>query len=127
MTLLLDTHAFLWFVTGDARLSRAARRRMEAGGSRLVLSVASIWEMAIKNSLGRLALPAPLPDYIEEKRGAGFGIMSVEWTHAVAVAGLPFHHNDPFDRLIIAQGLAERLPIVSGDPAFLKYGVKVIW
>ena len=127
MKLLLDTHAFLWFVTGDPRMGGKARRQMEAGETELYLSAASVWEMAIKTSLGRLTLPTSLHEYVEEKIEAGFRILPVEWPHAAAVAKLPFHHKDPFDRLIIAQGMTEKIPIVSGDQAFKAYGVKIVW
>ena len=127
MKLLLDTHAFLWFVTGDRRLSRRARRAVEAAGSELLISAASVWEVAIKASLGRLTLPTSVHDYFDDKIAAGFIILPVEWVHAARVAELPFHHRDPFDRLIIAQGLVERIAIVSGNPDFKTYGARIVW
>jgi len=127
MKLLLDTHAFLWFVTGDRRLSRKARRAVEAADSELLISAASVWEVAIKASLGRLTLPKSVHDYFDDKVEAGFTILPIEWVHAARVAELPFHHRDPFDRLIIAQGLVESLPIVSGDPEFKAYGARIVW
>jgi len=127
MKLLLDTHAFLWFVIGDSRLSRPARRALEADEAELILSAASVWELAIKASLGRLTLPASVEEYIAGKVESGFGVLSVDWTHAAAVEKLPRHHRDPFDRLLVAQALAENLPVVTGDPAFRGYGVKVVW
>jgi len=127
MTLLLDTHAFLWFVTGDRRLSRKARRAVEAADSELLISTASVWEVAIKASLGRLTLPTSVHDYFDDKVAAGFTILPIEWVHAAKVAELPVHHRDPFDRLIIAQGLVEGIPIVSGDPEFKAYGARIVW
>jgi PIN domain nuclease of toxin-antitoxin system len=127
MTLLLDTHAFLWFVTGDSRLSRAARVALENDDARLCLSAACVWEMAIKSSLGRLTLPGTLEDYVAEKLAEGFQMLPVDWTHAAAVERLPFHHRDPFDRLLVAQSLAERVPIVTRDRVFRRYGVQVVW
>ena len=127
MKLLLDTHAFLWFVAGDDRLSRKARRAMESADSELFLSAASVWEMAIKSSLGRLTLPAPVEKYVAGKLEGGFRMLPVEWTHAAAVEALPFHHRDPFDRLLVAQALAERLPIVTADPVFRAYHATVMW
>ena len=127
MNLLLDTHVFLWFVAGDQRLSANARRAMEAADAELFLSAASIWEMAIKSSLGRLTLPLPLNEYIAEKLKQGFRVLPVDWTHAAAVEKMPFHHRDPFDRLLIAQATAENLPLVSADPELRAYKVKLIW
>jgi PIN domain nuclease of toxin-antitoxin system len=127
MRLLLDTQAFLWFVTGDARLTRRARRAMEDEDAEMILSAASVWEIAIKAGLGRLTLPASVEEYIAEKVEAGFRVLSIDWTHAAAVERLPRHHRDPFDRLLISQALAESLPVVTNDPAFGAYGVAVIW
>lgn len=127
MTLLLDTHTFLWFVTGDARLSRAARAALERGDVRLHLSAASVWEMAIKASLGRLTVPGSCSDYVAEKLAEGFRPLPIDWAHAAAVERLPFHHRDPFDRLLAAQALVEKIPLVTRDRVFRKYGVQVVW
>ena len=125
MKLLVDTHAFLWFVTGDRHLSRRARRAIES--EEPLLSAASVWEMAIKVSLGRLALPGPVDEYVVEKQAEGFSMLSIDWPHAAAVERLPFLHRDPFDRLLAAQAITEHLSLVSADPVFREYGVKVIW
>ena len=127
MKLLLDTHVFLWFMTGDERLSSRARRAIENIESELFLSVASVWEMAIKASLGRLILPVPVTEYVAEKLDNGFRILSVEWTHASAVEKLPFHHRDPFDRLLVAQAIAEDIPIITADPIFHVYKANIVW
>jgi PIN domain nuclease of toxin-antitoxin system len=127
VTLLLDTHAFLWFVTGDRRISPGAREAIERDDVRLTLSAASVWEMAIKSSLGRLTLPTTLHQYVEDKLTEGFDVLPVDWTHATFVERLPFHHRDPFDRLLVAQALVESLPIVTRDRVFGKYGVQVVW
>jgi PIN domain nuclease of toxin-antitoxin system len=125
--LLVDTHAFLWFMAGDERLSAPARRAIEDDEDQWCLSVASVWELAIKASLKRLVLPVPTVDYVTEKVEQGLLLLPVEWTHAAAVETLPFHHRDPFDRLLVAQAVAERLTVVTSDPVFRKYGVRVIW
>jgi len=127
MKLLLDTHAFLWFVAGDKRLSQPARRVMEKDDAELILSAASVWEIAIKTSLGRLTLPATVEKYVAEKLEGGFRMLPVDWSHAAAVEKMPFHHRDPFDRLLAAQALAENIALVTGDPVFRTYGVKVVW
>jgi len=127
LTYLLDTHAFLWFVSGDDRLSRKARLAAEQEDAELVLSAASVWEMAIKSNLGRLHFSVPLDRYLAEKLAEGFRLLPVEWQHAAAVETLPKHHRDPFDRLLIAQAAAERLTVLTADPIFKTYGVKVLW
>lgn len=127
MRLLLDTHVFLWFVAGDARLSRRARRTLDDSRAVLLLSAASVWEMAIKASLGRLTLPTTAGEYIAGKMKNGLQMLPIEWIHAAAVETLPAHHRDPFDRLLIAQAQLEECAIVSADPAFRQYDVRVIW
>jgi PIN domain nuclease of toxin-antitoxin system len=125
--LLLDTHAFLWFASGDRRLSRKARAAMEADDAELYLSAATVWEMAIKASLGRLTLATSVDAYLAEKVAEGYRMTPVTWAQAAAVQQLPFHHRDPFDRLLAAQARTERYPIVTRDRVFRKYGVDVIW
>mgnify|MGYP001180821682 FL=1 len=127
MRLLVDTHAFLWFAAGDARLSKAARRALEKDDGEWWLSAASVWELSIKSGLGRLTLPAPAAEYIADKVRAGVRVLSVDWTHAAAVERLTPHHRDPFDRLLVAQAQAERLAIVTGDKMFARYDVRVVW
>jgi PIN domain nuclease of toxin-antitoxin system len=124
--LLVDTHAFLWFLAGDARLSRRAITAIEASDE-WWLSTASVWELAIKASLGRLTLPSPVLDYVSAKVRDGLRVLPIEWPHTAAVEQLPFHHRDPFDRLIVAQAQYDQLPIVTRDRVFRKYGVEVIW
>jgi PIN domain nuclease of toxin-antitoxin system len=127
VNLLVDTHALIWFVSGDRRIGRAARAAMEADGARLHLSAASMWEMAIKSSARRLELPQPVARYVADRVAEGYLVLSVDATHAAAVEDLPWHHRDPFDRLLIAQARIERMPIISRDRIFRKYGVDVIW
>jgi PIN domain nuclease of toxin-antitoxin system len=126
--LLLDTHAFLWLAGGDPRAGERIRARLEDPSLELLLSVASVWEMAIKKSLGKLVLEIPLGQLLEGQLDAmGLQILDVELEHAIAVEQLAWHHRDPFDRLLVAQAIIERLPIVSADPAFDPYPVERVW
>ncbi len=128
MRLLLDTHAFLWFVGGDARLSEHARALILDPDNERFLSVASLWEMAIKASLGRLNLALSFPELVERQvRGNAMNVLPVQPRHLDRVKRLPFHHKDPFDRLIIAQAQAEGMPVVTRDAAFASYGVATLW
>jgi PIN domain nuclease of toxin-antitoxin system len=126
--LLLDTQAFLWFVEGHPKLSQKARRRIEDPRHDKYLSIASIWEMAIKLRLGKLRLRGSLGQYIDT--GAvdnGIALLSIDRDHATAVAMLPDHHADPFDRLLIVQALDEQMAVVGADDQFDPYGVRRIW
>jgi PIN domain nuclease of toxin-antitoxin system len=125
--LLLDTHALLWFATGDRRLSRAARAAMESADAELHISAASVWEMAIKASLGQLRVPGPVRGYISEKLQGGYRVLPITWAEAAEVERLPWHHRDPFDRLLAAQALTQPCPLVTRDRVFRKYGVEVVW
>lgn len=128
MKLLLDTHAFLWFIMGSPNLSAAARALIEDGANENFLSVGSLWEIAIKVSIGKLSLAAPFDVLIPRQLGLnGIALLNVSTDHAAAVAALPFHHRDPFDRLLIAQAMVERVPVVSVDTAFDAYPVKRLW
>ncbi len=127
MKLLLDTHALLWFASGDRRLGRGARQALAASDAIPLLSAAVIWELAIKSSLGRLTLPVPVDDYVHEKEEEGYRLLPITGAHAARVARLPFHHRDPFDRLLVSQALAERISVVTRDDVFKKYGVHVVW
>ena len=121
--MLLDSHVLLWFVLGSRKqISTSLRARIEA--SEAIVSNASLWEIAIKVALGKLDAPDDLPERVQE---LGFELLGVKSEHAWHVRSLPHHHGDPFDRLLIAQAQLERLPIVTADPAFGDYDVKVIW
>ena len=128
MKLLLDTHAFLWWVEGTPTLGRRARAEVSNPDNEVLLSIASCWELAIKLSLGKLRLTQSLDRFIPEQLTRnGFALFGVEFRHVVRVADLPFHHRDPFDRVLVAQALQDELAIVSGDRVFRKYGVSVVW
>lgn len=128
MRLLLDTNAFLWWIADDARLARRARRAIANRANECLLSVASCWEIAIKASLGKLTLAAPVERFVSDQLAAnGCGLLPIDLAHASRVAVLPFHHRDPFDRLLAAQALIEGLALVSADAVFRRYGVRRIW
>ena len=123
MRLLLDTHVFLWVVGNHAALKEPARRLIESADE-VFVSAASIWEIAIKSGLGKLdADPELLAAHIEE---SGFAELPVRAAHAAGVARLPDHHHDPFDRLLIAQALAEPLKLLTADPVLLRYSDLVV-
>ena len=127
MRLLADTHAFLWYLAGDGRMSGPARSALEDPDNEWHLSAASVWEVAIKSALGRLTLPTPATQFFTEKIREGLQVLPVDWRHAASVEHLPPHHRDPFDRLLIAQAQLEGLRIVTADPVFRKYGIGVVW
>lgn len=128
MNILLDTHAFLWFVSDSPRLSDPARTLIEAEDSQPFLSIASLWEMAIKISLGKLRLEQPFETFIPQQLTVnGIGILNLSVEHTAAIATLPFHHRDPFDRLIAVQAKVEQMTLVSADPVFDAYGIKRVW
>lgn len=128
MKLLLDTHAFLWFIAGNLALSRKVRALIEADDNQKLVSVASLTEIAIKTSLGKLTLEQPFAEIIPQQlRRNGFHLHPFTMEHAISLATLPFHHRDPFDRMIIAQSLVENLPVLSNDSAFDAYGVERLW
>ena len=128
MRLLLDTHAFLWFIMGSANLSVNARALIENPANERLLSVASLWEVAIKTSLGKLTLSSPFDDLVPAQlKVNGIDLLNIKVDHLSTLTTLPFHHRDPFDRLIIAQALVEELPVISLDGAFDAYGVTRHW
>ncbi len=128
MNLLLDTQIFLWLEGDPARLSPAARNACTEVNHVLWLSVASVWEMQIKISLGKLRLGRPLAETVAGQQAAnGLRLLPVQLEHALAVGNLPAHHKDPFDRLLIAQARHENWEVVSADAEFRAYPVRVIW
>ncbi|MCI0641732.1 MAG: type II toxin-antitoxin system VapC family toxin [Gemmataceae bacterium] len=128
MRLLLDTHAFLWFVLKDAHLSATAANRIVDPNNEILVSPASYWEIAIKISIGKYKLNAPLEAFITKALSDnGFVILPIEPRHAAALSTLPFHHRDPFDRILIAQAMVEQISVISGDPALDAYPVKRVW
>lgn len=128
MRLLLDTHAFLWWVEDAVALSRKARSAIADPENECLLSLVSCWEMAIKISLGKLRLPAALERFVPDQLATNaFRQQDILFRHVARVSSLPFHHRDPFDRLLAAQAIEEGLAIVSADAVFRKYGLTRIW
>ena len=128
MRLLLDTHAFLWFITGNDRLSSTAREAIENPVNANLVSIASLWEMAIKASLGKLTLHRPFREVVTTQMAeSGFDLLRVEVDHLAELMNLPYHHRDPFDRLLIAQCRSDDLSLVTCDAAFGAYEVRRIW
>lgn len=128
MKVLLDTHTFLWFVLGDAQLSAKAKATIEDLSNEKLLSPASYWEIAIKISLGKYTLSKPYEEFMGKGISEnGFVVLPIEPKHTAVVTTLPFHHRDPFDRLIIAQAMVEDAAVVSGDTAFDAYSITRLW
>ncbi len=128
MRVLLDTHAFLWWINDDARMSERAREVFSDGDSELMFSVASSWEMAIKMGLGKLTVSGELGSYLSTRLAENaMEVLPISLGHTVGVTELPDHHRDPFDRLLVAQALAEDLLIASADPQIARYPVEVLW
>lgn len=129
MRILLDTHAFLWWASErGARLSDRGRDLLGDGTNEVALSLASVWEIAIKVGVGRIDLPDAVERYIPERlRHDGFDLMSIELPHVFRAGELPRIHGDPFDRMIVAQAQIEGLPILTADPAISRYDVETIW
>lgn len=124
MRLLLDTCAFLWWLDDDRRLGRAARQAIAGPSALVFVSAATIWEIAIKTALGKLDVGgADLP---REIAGNGFLDLPITARHAAAAGALPRHHEDPFDRMLIAQAASEGLTVVTRDGAFEAYGIALL-
>lgn len=132
MSHLLDTHAFLWFINDDKSLSQAAKAVIEDPANTIYLSVASVWEMAIKVRLGKLDMPLPFLDFMTDqmRRNRRLRLLGINIEHAAIVANLPLHHlhhRDPFDRMIVAQSVLAKFSIVTRDRAFEDYEVESYW
>ena len=128
MRALLDTHTFLWWNLDAPQLSASAREFIARGGNEIFLSAASAWEIAIKAAKGRLILPESPDQYVADRmRLHRFSALPIELSHALEVFRLPPVHQDPFDRLLIAQSQLENIPILSGDSEIGRYQVELIW
>lgn len=128
MRLLLDTHTLLWFALTDPQLSGTATSLIMDPDNEKLVSPASYWEIAIKISIKKYALSKPYEIFMDEAIDKnGFGYLHIEPKHTAALTRLPFHHKDPFDRLLIAQAIIEGIPIISGDTVLDSYPVKRLW
>jgi PIN domain nuclease of toxin-antitoxin system len=126
VAVLLDTHTFLWWCEDARDLSRKARKTIS--NEDCLVSLVSLWEIAIKLSLGKLMLPSGFEQYIPEQMSAnGFSVLDLGFRHIGGCVTLPWHHRDPFDRLLISQAIAEELPVVTRDKLFEQYGALRIW
>jgi PIN domain nuclease of toxin-antitoxin system len=124
LRLLLDTHAALWWLSGDERFGEEAARQLTDDTNQVLLSAAVVWEVALKRSLGKLHAPAA---FAQTLLGAGAYALAVTLEHAGAVERLPWHHRDPFDRLLVAQATVEGAALVSHDAALRPYDVPIVW
>jgi PIN domain nuclease of toxin-antitoxin system len=128
MRVLLDTHVLIWLVEGDKNLSTVARSAIEDEENSLYLSIASLWEITIKLSLGKLDLQLSVDEMVESFLiPGGIQILQIETSHLSILRDLPLYHRDPFDRLIIAQAKSEKMTLISADGVFDKYGVDLLW
>ena len=128
MSYLIDTHTLLWIVTDSPKLSDRAKELYLDSENKIMISLASIWELAIKSSLDKLTLEKPLEDFVDEHiKGNDIEILNIELPHILRIETLPFYHRDPFDRLIISQQIENNLTIIGADEIFDKYDVIRIW
>jgi PIN domain nuclease of toxin-antitoxin system len=127
MKALLDTHTFLWAISGDKRLSRRAQQ-IFTGPNELWLSVAGLWEILIKVRVGKLPLPEPSGPYLVKELGKNrIEVLPIKLDHVLRIETLAVHHHDPFDRILIAQSIEEKLPLITSDPIFERYPIDLIW
>jgi PIN domain nuclease of toxin-antitoxin system len=128
MKFLLDSHVFIWLFAAPEKLGEKARSIIEAQDSELLLSAASIWELGVKHQLGKLSLPLPIEEYITSRaQDAGIGLLPISPIHCFRVTELPFHHKDPFDRMIVAQALTENLTVLTHDSILSEYNILIQW
>ncbi|MEH2194847.1 MAG: type II toxin-antitoxin system VapC family toxin [Nostoc sp.] len=128
MILLLDTHTFIWYVTNNSRLSNRVLELINDQNNEILLSIASLWEIAIKQNLGKLSFNQPFEIFLTQQLNLNdFRLLDIKISHVTVVAALPLHHRDPFDRILIAQSLAENIPILSADKIFDAYPIERLW
>jgi PIN domain nuclease of toxin-antitoxin system len=125
---LLDSHSLLWFLVGAQNLSSKAREVIEDPDHDIVVSIASLWEIGIKHSLGKLTIQGSFEEtFPRQLEINSIDLLEIGMEHVRQVVSLPYHHRDPFDRILVAQALVEKIPIVSRDPALDAYGILRIW
>jgi len=128
MIFLIDTHTFIWYVTDNSRLSNQVLELINDENNQIFLSIASVWEMGIKYSLGKLTFNLPFETFINQQLTINdFTILDINISHITAVTQLPLHHRDPFDRILIAQAIVENIPIISVDNKFDAYPIQRLW
>lgn len=127
MKYLLDTHTLIWFLQGDPSLSSNAAKAIENENNQKYVSIASLWEMGIKHSLGKLELKKPFDFFLVELSRTNIQILPIEPIHTLRLSQLEFFHRDPFDRMIISQSLEENLIVIGRDPSFTLYGIDLYW
>lgn len=127
MAFLLDTHTFLWFLSGDEKLSKKALVKMLDINKKCYLSIASLWEITIKLQLGKLELNFEFNELAEYLKRNHIEILTINFDHLMVLSELPLNHRDPFDRIIISQATAEKFTIISQDSIFKTYQVKLLW
>ena len=127
MRILIDTQAFIWFVENDKQIPVKMKKYLENPENSIIVSIASLWEMTIKMSLGKLFLNCDIKEMTEKIYNNGFEILPILPEHIIKLSTLIYLHRDPFDRIIISQGLTENMPIVSSDKIFDNYGINRKW
>ncbi|MBS1519540.1 MAG: type II toxin-antitoxin system VapC family toxin [Bacteroidetes bacterium] len=127
MKLLLDTHTFIWFMNGDLSLSDKAIAKIKDADNQCFFSIASVWEIAIKMKLNKLRIKSKFKNIIDFCIENKIDILPISFEHILELNNLDFHHRDPFDRLIIAQGIVEKLTVITRDENFYLYKVKCLW
>jgi PIN domain nuclease of toxin-antitoxin system len=123
MNYLLDTHIFIWWVEGDQKIGADFKKIIGNSDGNIYISLASIWEMVIKKSLGKLKLKKPLDEIVENSK---FRILGIELPHILGIMKLPSYHKDPFDRMLIAQALTEKMTLITVDVNIKKYKVPIL-
>ena len=124
---LIDTHTFIWFIEGDKKLSKTAKEFISKKDVSTFISIASLWEIAVKISLGKLELKTSFSKISQLIFNNGFQILPIVFEDTLILSELPFHHRDPFDRIIIAQSITNKLSIISRDKIFSEYNISLIW